>query len=77
MGSIDERLEHMPRIKIDFSESFVVEINNNGIKMAEIICFIEALSYNTKDGSSEVKFSVYNPHAKGFNGVTTSDILEI
>lgn len=70
VGSIKEKMNHMPRITTDADESFVVEVKKNGITIAEVMCHVQEVTFNPVKNESKCKLSVYNPHFDGKQTVT-------
>ena len=61
-GSIKESMKTMPRVIHDIKESVVLETHHNGIKVSEIIVYLESLEYNIAKGTSKVIASIFNPN---------------
>jgi hypothetical protein len=66
MGSLQERMKTMKRIKVDATEEFVVELQHNGFNMGEfIISFDEADFEISRGKASRVLIRITNPTDHG------------
>jgi len=61
MSSIDEKIKNLPRVKINFDQDCVIEIQKDGIKLSEIVISIQSIDYNIGTEESKVKIHAWNP----------------
>ncbi len=64
MSIIEEKIKHLPRVKIDFDQSCVIEIQKDNLKLSEIVISIQSIDYTPGTGKSKVKIHAWNPHTQ-------------
>ena len=62
-GSLQEKMKTMPRVKVEAGNQVVIETVKDGVLICEIICYVEQISYNMQDGSSEIELNCFDPNS--------------
>ena len=74
MGSLKERMKTLPRIKVECTSEFVAEVQKEGIKIAEVVIFIEEIQLNASTGESTVKINAYTPGTSLKRTITSFEV---